>query len=211
MKLRITAVVLLTILSACAKRGDIVAGQGIYAIRSACPQLAIPAATGDITLFDPAGRTDAAAIDVVAVITNVRATCQEDSANIVSIATFDVVASRRDAGAARQIILPYFDVAMRAGTEVVAKRLGRVALDFPAGSLRAQTSSQATVRVARASATLSDEVKRQLTRRRKPGDPDAAIDPLSEPAVRDAVARATFEHLIGFQLTTQQLQYNATR
>ena len=211
MKLRITAVVLLTILSACAKRGDIVAGQGIYAIRSACPQLAIPAATGDITLFDPAGRTDAAAIDVVAVITNVRATCQEDSANIVSTATFDVVASRRDAGAARQIILPYFDVAMRAGTEVVAKRLGRVALDFPAGSLRAQTSSQATVRVARASATLSDEVKRQLTRRRKPGDPDAAIDPLSEPAVRDAVAKATFEHLIGFQLTTQQLQYNATR
>ena len=29
--------------------------------------------------------------------------------------------------------------------------------------------------------------------------------------VRDAVSRATFEHLIGFQLTQNQLRYNATR
>ena len=34
--------------------------QGILAIRSACPQVAIPAATGDVTLFSPAGRSDAA-------------------------------------------------------------------------------------------------------------------------------------------------------
>ena len=33
----------------------------------------------------------------------------------------------------------------------------------------------------------------------------------SNPAIRDAVARATFEHLIGFQLTQEQLRYNATR
>jgi len=50
-----------------------------------------------------------------------------------------------------------------------------------------------------------------LTRKRKPGDADAAIDPLSDPKIRDAVARATFEHLIGFQLTPEQLRYNATR
>jgi len=31
------------------------------------------------------------------------------------------------------------------------------------------------------------------------------------PAVRGAVASATFEHLVGFQLTTDQLKYNATR
>ena len=211
MKLRTTAIVLLALLSACRTQGDIVEGQGIYAIRSACPQIAIPAATGDITMFDPAGRTDAVAIDVEAAITNVRGTCQEDAANIVSTATFDVVATRRDAGAARQVILPYFNVVVRAGNVVVAKRLGHVALNFAAGSQRAQTSSQATVRVARASATLPSEVRAQLTRRRKPGDPDAAIDPLSDPAIRDAVANATFEQLIGFQLTQAQLQYNATR
>ena len=33
----------------------------------------------------------------------------------------------------------------------------------------------------------------------------------SDPKIRDAVARATFEHLIGFQLTQEQLRYNATR
>src|SRR3990170_8398195 len=86
-KLRLPLIVLLTLLSACVKRGDLIEGQGVYAVRSACPQVAIPAATGDITLFSPAGRTDAAALDVSATITNVRANCQEDSANIVSTAT----------------------------------------------------------------------------------------------------------------------------
>lgn len=211
MKLRTTAIVLLALLSACRSRGDIVEGQGIYAIRSACPQVAIPAATGDITLFDPVGRTDAASIDVAATITNLRATCQDDGAHIISTASFDVVATRRDAGVARQVVLPYFNVAMQGGNAVVAKRIGQVAVSFPAGSQRGQTSSQATVRVLRSAATLPDDVKRQLSRRRKAGDPDAAIDPMSDPAIRDAVAKATFEQLIGFQLTQAQLQYNATR
>ena len=211
MKLRTTSIVLLALLSACAKRGDLIEGQGVYAVRSACPQVAIPAATGDITLFDPAGRVDAASIDVAAAMTNVRASCQDEGAFVVSTASFDVVATRRDAGAARQVVLPFFVVAMQGGDAVVAKRVGRVALDFPAGSMRAQTSSQATVRVARASATLPADVQRQLTRRRKAGDPDAAIDPMSDPVVRAAVARATFEQLVGFQLTPEQLRYNATR
>ena len=42
-------------------------------------------------------------------------------------------------------------------------------------------------------------------------DPDAAIDPMADPGVRDAVAKATFQHLVGFQLTADQLKYNATR
>ena len=45
-----------------------------------------------------------------------------------------------------------------------------------------------------------------------PGRTDAAaIDPLADPMIRDAVAKATFEQLIGFQLTQDQLRYNATR
>ena len=42
-------------------------------------------------------------------------------------------------------------------------------------------------------------------------DADAAVDPLSRPEVKAAVARATFEVLVGFQLTQDQLTYNATR
>jgi hypothetical protein len=209
-KLRLAALALVLFATACSREGDIGQG-GVYVTRSACPQVGIPAATGDITLFNPANRTDAAALDVTAVITNLRSTCDETGANVVSVATFDVIGTRRDAGAARTVVLPYFTVAMQGGTQVVAKHVGNVALNFPAGGQRAQTSGQATIQVSRSVATLPEDVRKELTRERKPGDADASIDPLSDPKIRDAVARATFEHLVGFQLTQEQLRYNATR
>lgn len=198
------------LLAGCARDGQ-VADNGVYVTRSGCPQVAIPAATGDITLFDPPASREARAIDVVATITNIRVTCTEDAANVVSVASFDVVATRRDAAAARQVVLPFFAVAVQGGTNIVAKKVGAVALDFAAGSQRAQTSSQATVRVSRSAVALPAEIQRELTRERRPGDADAAVDPLSDPRVRTAVAAATFEHLVGFQLTPDQLRYNATR
>lgn len=191
--------------------GKIIEDGGVYTRRTVCPQVAIPAATGDVTLFDSAGRTDSASLDVVATMTNVRSTCSEGTDPIASAATFDVVATRRDAGAARTIMLPYFDVAMQAGNQVVAKRIGQVAINFAAGSQRGLGRAGALVRINRASTGLPTEVRAKLTKRRKSGDVNAAIDPLSDPIVRAAVARATFEHLIGFQLTQEQLQYNATR
>jgi len=196
--------------TACGGRRVIEDG-GVYTRRTVCPQVAIPAGTGDVTLFDPVGRTDSAALDVVATITNVRSTCGESSDPIASAATFDVVATRRDAAAARTVVLPFFDIAMQAGTRVVAKRVGQVAVNFPAGSLRGSGRGGALVRINRASTGLPEDVRAKLTQRRKSGDVNAAIDPLSDPTVRAAVARATFEHLIGFQLTDQQLRYNATR
>ncbi len=198
------------LLAGCARDGEIADG-GVYVTRSGCPQVAIPAATGDVTLFDPAGSTDSRAIDVVAAITNVRSTCTEDAQNVVSTASFDVVATRRDAGPARQVVLPFFAVAVQGGTNLVAKRVGAVALDFPAGSLRAQTSSQATVRVLRSAVALPADIQRELTRPRRAGEADAAVDPLTNPRIREAVARATYEHLVGFQLSPDQLRYNATR
>lgn len=210
MKRRLTAFALVLLATACSREGEITRG-GIYITRSACPQVGIPAATGDITLFNPANRTDAASIDVTAAITNLRSTCDESGANIVSTVTFDVVATRRDVAEARTVVLPYFTVAMQGGTQVVAKQVGNIGLNFAAGSQRAQTSGQATIQVSRAAATLPEDVRKELTRERKANDPDAAIDPLSRPAVREAVARATFEHLIGFQLSQDQLVYNATR
>ena len=210
MKRRLTALALVLLATACSREGEITQG-GIYITRSACPQVGVPAATGDITLFNPSNRTDSAALDVTATITNVRATCDETGANIVSTISFDVVGTRRDIAEQRSVVLPYFTVAMQGGSQVVAKRIGNVGLNFAAGSQRAQTSGQATVQISRAAATLPEDVRKELTRERKADDPDAAVDPLSNPTVRDAVARATFEHLVGFQLTQQQLQYNATR
>jgi hypothetical protein len=212
-KLRLAALLSVTLLSACRHTGDITAenGGGVYAVRSDCPIAGVPAGTGDITLFNPPNSTSASAIDVTAAITDVRATCQDGATDVVSTATFTIVALRREAGPARQVVLPYFDVALQGGANVVAKRVGQAVLNFAAGDLHAWARVQATVRVNRAVATLPANVRQILTRPRKAGEAEAAIDPLADPAVRAAVANATFEHLVGFQLTQDQLKYNATR
>ena len=213
MKFRIAALLAATLLVGCRHAGDLTTenGGGIWAVRNTCPIVGVPAGTGDITLFDPAGSTDSRAIDVTAAISDVRSTCNDTGNDVISTATFTVNALRRDAGPARQVLLTYFDVALRGGSEVAAKQIGSIALDFPAGSLHASTRAQATVRVNRGAATLPDSVRRTLTAPRKAGQADAATDPLADPAVRTAVANATFEHLVGFQMSQDQLKYNATR
>ena len=75
----------------------------------------------------------------------------------------------------------------------------------------AQASAQGGAFVDRAEATLPADIRARITRKRKAGDPDAAVDPLSDPEVKAAVARATFEVLVGFQLDQTQIAYNATR
>lgn len=210
MKLYLAPLAIALVLTGCSRERQLVPG-GVYLTRTGCPQVAIPGATGDVTSFAPVGRTDSASLDVVATITNLRSTCTEDATYVVSTATFDVVATRRDAALARQVVLPFYSVAVQGGSQVVAKKIGAVGLDFAAGSIRASTRSQATVRVARSAVALPEDVRRELQRERKPGDADAAVDPLSDPKIREAVARATFEHLVGFQLSQEQLRYNATR
>ena len=201
------------ILAGCAGKGeiDLQNGVGITAVRSSCPSVGIPAATGDITIFDPPASRDASAIDVTALMTNVRSTCSDAGADIVTAVTFDVRASRMRTDAPRDVTLPYFITVVRGGTAVIAKRIGRVNVHFDAGQSRAQVSGQASAIVSRAAATLPEDVRKQLTQKRKAGDSNAAIDPLSTPEVRQAVQRVTFEALVGFQLTDEQLKYNATR
>ena len=212
-KLRLAAIVAIVLLASCRHAGDITAenGGGVYAVRSDCPIAGIPTGTGDVTIFDPADSREASAIDVTAAISQLRANCQDTTNEVISTVNFTVTGLRRDAGPARRVVLPYFEVALRGGTNIEAKQVGAVALDFPAGSLHAITHAQATIRVNRASATLSPQVKAILTRPRKAGQTDAAVDPMSEPAVARAVADSTFEHLIGFQMNQDQLKYNATR
>ncbi|MEP2103504.1 MAG: hypothetical protein ABJP02_15350 [Parasphingorhabdus sp.] len=211
-KLLLTGVTVLA-LAGCAKDGalDISSGVGISVTRTGCPAVAIPDHTGDVTVFDPAGSTDASAIDVVANITNLRSTCNSEGARIYSEATFDVYAIRSRPNGARTVTVPYFSTVVQGGTAVIAKRVKNVTLTFADGQYRASASGKAGSYVDAAAARLPEDVIEKITRRRKPGDPDAALDPLADPAVRAAVARSTFELLVGFQLTPEQLQYNATR
>lgn len=198
------------LLAGCSREGEVTSA-GITVVRSACPAVAIPAGTGDITLFNPPSSEDANAIDVVATMTNVRSTCTETADQLVSNATFEVQAQRRSASGPRDVVLTYFATVVQGGSNVVSKRLGRVALHFPDGALRASSAGSANAQVLRSAATLPAEIRREITRERKPGDADAALDPMSDPKVRAAVSRASFELLVGFQLTPEQLVYNARR
>lgn len=207
------AVLLGVALAGCASEGELVVNQGVgvTAVRTVCPAVGVPDYTGDVTVFRAADSRLATDIDVTAAMTNVRSTCNEEGERVYSEASFDVVARRSDTRGARQVVLPYFSTVLRGGSAVVTKRVGTVTLDFADGQERAQASATAGAFVNRSEATLPEDIRRQITKRRKPGDPDAALDPLADPAVRAAVQRATFELLIGFQLTEQQLAYNATR
>ncbi|MCZ8020077.1 hypothetical protein [Novosphingobium sp.] len=209
----ITTVALAAALAGCRGTGDLVVdeGVGITAVRSACPAVGVPDYTGDITLFRTPGVTTADNIDLVAALTNVRPACNDTGEKVFTSATFDVLARRTDTRSARQVTLPYFVTVLRGGSAVVTKRVGSVTLNFADGQERAQASGQASSYVDKAEASLPPEIRELITRKRKAGDADAAVDPLSRPEVKAAVNRATFEMLVGFQLTQDQLTYNATR
>ena len=200
-------------LAGCNTQGDLVVegGVGITALRSVCPAVGIPDHTGDVTLFSPAGSVTADALDVTATMTNVRTTCDDSGDRVYAQASFDVFAQRRDTRGERTVELPYFATVVRGGNAVIAKRIGTVALHFPDGQARAVASGAGGAFIDRAEATLPPDIRERITRKRRAGEAEAAIDPLTEPAVRAALDRATFELLVGFQLTQDQLAYNVTR
>jgi hypothetical protein len=200
-------------LAGCSREGDldVGAGVGVNVTRSGCPTVAVPDGTGDITIFNPASSQDADAIDIVASVTNVRTTCNESGDKIYAQATFDVQARRSDASGSRTVTLPYFNTVVQGGSAVISKRVGQVTIQFADGQQRASAQAQAASYIDKASASLPAEIVQKITKKRKPGDPDAALDPMADPEVRAAVVRSSYEMLLGFQLTEDQLRYNVTR
>lgn len=194
-----------TALSACG------GGDPLRITRSACPAVAVMQHTGDITLFTPPTSRDADAIDVTATMTNVRGACSETGERIATGASFTVLGQRTNASGARDVTLPFFVAVVQGGDQLVAKQAGSVVLRFADGQVRAQADGSAQAQVNRTAASLSAEMRERITRKRKPGDADAAIDPLADPEVRTAVRAATFEVLVGFQLDEAALAYNVTK
>ena len=205
-----------TALAPFALGGCIFAGQldesgGVIQVRTACPAVAVAAGTGDVTLFNPPQSTEASAIDIVAEITSLRSTCDDSGEQIYTEATFQVRGRRNDTAAARAVTLPYYSVVIRGGGAVISKRVGQVTLNFPAGEARAQATAKAASYVDRAAATLPEDIVKRITKRREPGELDAATDPLNDADVKAALQRTSFEQLVGFNLTADQLKYNLTR
>ena len=209
----ISAIALAAALAGCKTKGDIVVdeGVGITAVRSACPSVGIPQNTGDVTTFRVPGSTTADNLDVVAAMTNVRSQCNDAGEKVFTEVSFDVQARRTDARGPRSVTLPYYVVVLRGGRAVISKRVGQVTLTFADGQNRVTARGQGTAYVDKAEATLPQDIRDRITRKRRAGEEDAAIDPLAQPEVKAAISRATFDVLVGFQLTTDQLTYNATR
>lgn len=207
------ALALVGALEGCRSKGDIVVdeGVGITAVRSACPAVGIPDYTGDITVFRTPGDTTAGNVDLVASMTKVRSQCNDTGAKVYTTVSFEVNARRTDTRGARTVTLPYFVTVLRGGSAVVAKRNGSVTLTFADGQERASASGTGSAYVDKAEASLPGDIRQRITRKRRGGDADAAVDPLALPEVKAAIKRATFDVLVGFQLDQQQLNYNATR
>lgn len=201
------------LLAGCAKDGelDVSSGVGVSITRSGCPMVAVADGTGDITLFNPTNSQDSGAIDVVATLTKVRPTCNDSGEKIYSAASFEVQARRSDARGARAVTLPYYTSVVQGGSAVVSKRVGQVTLQFADGQATATSTGQAASYIDANAARLPADVIEKITKKRKAGDADAALDPLADPNVRAAVVRSSFEMLVGFQLTEDQLRYNVTR
>ncbi len=201
-------------LAACSQKGELVIDQGvgIASVLTLCPAVGIPDYTGDVTTFRDPADTTVASLDVTAAMTNVRANCNDSAADrIYSEASFTVNARRTDTRGARTVELPYFVTVVRGGTAVVSKRIGTVSIAFADGQERASATAKAGAFVNRADAALPADIREKITKRRRAGDTEAALDPLADPEVKAAIARTRFEMLVGFQLTEAQLKYNATR
>jgi hypothetical protein len=178
--------------------------------RSSCPAVAVAAYTGDVTLFRGA-TPDAANVDAVATITNVRDECAETADQFVSRITYDVVARRNDAAEARQVVLPVYAAVVQAGNIINAKQLSNVTVNFAAGQDRAVAQGTATAAVSRTAAAVPQAILDRINRKRTAGMADAATDPMADPEVRAALRAASFEVLIGFQLDDRALAYNIAK
>ena len=216
MKLRARAFLALSAvaaLSACSQKGELVIDQGvgIASVLSLCPAVGIPDYTGDVTTFRAGGDETTASLDVTAAMTALRSDCNDSADQIYSEASFTVNARRSDTRGSRSVELPYFVTVLRGGSAVVAKRIGTVTLTFADGQDRATATAKAGSYVNRADAALPDDIREKITKRRRAGDTEAALDPLADPEVKAAIARTRFEMLVGFQLTEAQLKYNVTR
>src|SRR3546814_14050477 len=111
------------------------------------------------------------------------------SSDVCSSDLFDVLARRSDANGARDVTLPYFATVVRGGTAVVSKRVGQVNIHFADGEYRASASGTAQSYVDRGQATLPPDIQVGITREPRAGNPDAAVDPIPDPPVHQALGR----------------------
>ena len=202
---------LIALLAGCGGVRELDETGGMKITRSTCPAVAVPAYTGDVSLFAPEQSQDARALDVTATITNLNTQCDESGAVVKATVYFDVVARRASPNGDRDLVLPFFATVLRGGSKIMSKQESRVLVHFVNGQTRAVGRAMAGAEIQKSLAMLPQVAAERLNRRRKATDADASLDPMNDPKIRSAVGQANFELLVGFQLTEKQLAYNATK
>ena len=111
---------------------------------------------------------------------------------------------------ARRTSMPYF-VTVGARRRAVSPAIGTVTLAFADGRNAPRHARAGSYISTAPTPALPVDIRERITKRRRAGDEEAALDPLADPEVKAAIARTRFEMLVGFQLTDEQLRYNVTR
>ncbi len=109
----------------------------------------------------------------------------------------------------RRVTLPVFATVVQGGNLVLSKEIGSVDLNFADGQARAVGRGGVRTSVARAAShAAADEIQAKVNRKRKADRSRCRHRSAADPLVRAALRAASFEVLIGFQLTKPGLAYN---
>jgi len=179
--------------------------------RSPCPAVAIPLYVGSYTRFDPPQSRNADAIAFSAQLFDVKGSCLDEAETLTTTVSFKVSAQRRRAGPPMDATVPLFVALVQGGNVLVSKQLTAVQLHFADGQLRTEGVGGARAEVARSATALPPEVQQKIAKKRQADEADALTDPMSDPQVRAALRAASFEVLVGFQLSDADLAYNIAK
>jgi hypothetical protein len=148
------------------------------------------------------------AIDVTATITNVRTQCDDSATGLRHRPLRRLAQRTRCHARARTVELPYFSTVVRGGSAVSPSGRHGDAATSPTVRNGVASGTAALHRPRRGDAAA--DIRERITRRR--GGRGRGRDRPADRARSARRARAgDFELLVGFQLTEDQLAYNATR
>lgn len=167
--------------------------------RSICPAAAVARNVSDLTQFSPPTSRDADAITLTATFSDMAVKCSEKGSRIFSDLSVTIAGQRASAAGDQTISVPYFVAVVKGGQTLLSKQLYSANLDFKAGQVRAHTTQTVRADISRSAAI--DAL----------GPAPKASKDASDPFVETVQKASPFEMVIGFQLTDDQIIYNARK
>jgi hypothetical protein len=163
--------------------------------RTSCPAVAVVKNASTMTRFSTQGRYDAQDVQLTAMISNIQPSCVERRDGAVTAVRFEILAARRAAAGVQEVQLPYFIMLVKDGQTILAKQIYGTSVRFEENGSNAAVLQ--TVSVISPLVPLPERPKRSK---------EEEYDEFAPPP-----KPATYEVLIGFQLTDAEAAYNVGR